>query len=265
MANGDDHRRRRIVVRLGRRVTLAEVTSVGAAFRAPSARLAGKCDEALVIPATGATWCRLRGAVGGQIWPPALGHVSRRLIPLHADQLSTPPPEAVSLFPGTYIECRDGYVGRLDGLVVESDTGATVGFLVRARAGLGEIITGPRDPLAHMLPVAGQTLLVPPAWAKAPETVARFYGADHHLKIDATAAQVARCLTLRDDATLAQEIWTLLGQNKAIAPYIERFAITVRDGAVTITGPALSHRLSAAVEQDVWHIPGVLDVTNALR
>lgn len=251
---------RRIVLRLGARVALDAIASLPARLRATPSLLRGKLGEALVAPATGDLWCRLNGAFASQIWPPEIKRVETRVFPLTDRQPPTPPPEVVSLFPGTYVACRDGFVGRLEGVVVESASGTASALVVRLRSRLEDVVSSPGDPLAPLVGVAGQAVLLAPAWAKSPETVAQLFGNAHQLTLDATAFQVAHSLMLRDDATLTQDIWAILGQNKAYAPYLGRFTVQVRDGTVTLAGPAISPRLAAAVEQDVWHVPGVLDV-----
>ncbi len=80
--------------------------------------------------------------------------------------------------------------------------------------------------------------------------------------LNASAAQVARCLVLRGDAELTADIWAILAANPAIEPSLSLLRVSVREGVVTLLGslPTSRHRLSA--EQDIWHVPGVLAVHN---
>jgi len=82
----------------------------------------------------------------------------------------------------------------------------------------------------------------------------------HHLKLDATAPQVAHGLHLRDDVDLQHDVYAIIAHNPALATYLSALRVTVHDGAVHVSGVALSPRLRASMEQDIWHVPGVLAV-----
>jgi hypothetical protein len=262
--DGTDQQPRKLVLRLGGRVNLEKLPSLPERFRTRVSHLSGNLGMLLLRPTTGEAWCRLSSGLSGQIWPPSVKRLDARTYPLNFQQPVTPTPDAIDLHPHMYCECRDGYVGKLEGVVIDALSGAVTGLLVRMRTGVEEDISGPRDPLAALVEVAGRQVLVPPSWAKSPETVNHLIGSDHHLKLDASASQVAHSLELRGDARLLQDVYAILQKNHALASYLSDFRISVHDGDVTIAGVALSPRLRASVEQDIWHVPGVLNVHNQL-
>jgi len=259
---GQDTRQRKVVLRLGSQVRLGMINSLPERYRARASQLAGRLNIVFLQPTTAEAWCRLSGGLGGQIWPPSIKRVEARTLPLNEKQPSTPPPDAIDLRHHTPIDCQRSYIGRLEGVVIESVTGLAQALLVHIRADVAEIISGYGDPMRSLLPHAGQSLMVPPDWARAKGEVTQ--GATHRLRMEATIQQIAHGLVLRGDDELLQDVWTILRQNPAVAPYITEFRIIVQDGTVTIAGAPLSPRLHASVEQDIWHIPGVLDIRNLL-
>jgi len=144
--------------------------------------------------------------------------------------------------------------------VLDGVMGRATALLVRIRRDLEDIIASPEDPLAELVEVQGQRLLLSSEWAKSPESVRYIFGMTHHLKLNATAAQVAHGLYLRDDGDLLHDIYAILGHNRALATYLCSLRVTVQDGAAQVSGVALSPRLRASMEQDIWHVPGVLSV-----
>ncbi len=257
-------RRDRLVLRLGSQVDLNEVLSVPERYRQRLTQLAGRLGSVFLYPEAGEVWCKLSRGLGGQVWPPTIKRVDARTFPMNSRQTPTPPPDAIELHPRMGVECRDGDVGRLEGIVLAGATGAAEALLVRVRSALENVVTSPLDPLAVFIPEQGQLLLVPPEWAKTAETVTHTFGAAHALRIEASAAQVAHSLHLRDDGDLTQDVNAILGKSPALAPYLNDFRVAVHDGVVRLSGPALSPRLRASLEQDIWHVPGVLAVRSAL-
>jgi hypothetical protein len=258
-------RRHLMVLRLGSSARLAGIASIAERWRARASQLSGRLGAVIVQPGTGTGWCRLSQGLSGQIWPPSLKRIEMRTIPLNAQQPPTPESPYVELTPGQPVACHEGTVGRLEGVVVETTQGIVSSLLVRVPARLNDQIGGPEDPLAALLHVAGSRVMVPPAWAVMPESHNGSSIAHAHvLHLNATASQVAHSLVLREDADLVQEVYGILSRSPALRVYISEIRVTVSDGLVTLVGPALSPRLRASVEQDVWHIPGVLDVRNEL-
>lgn len=256
---------RKLVLRLGAKVNLESLPSLPSHFRARVSHLSGTLGVVFMCPSTGEAWCRLNSGYAGQIYPPSIKHIEARTFPLNYRQIVTPTPDAIDLHPHMFVECRDGYVGKLAGVVSDAGTGIVTSLLTRVRTGLAAAIAGPSDPLAPLMEVAGQEVMISPAWAKTPETVNHLLGAGHHLRIDATASQVAHSLVLRDDGQLLQDVYAILGKSHAVANYLNDFQVSVHDGEVTISGVALSPRLRAAVESDIWHVPGVLFIRNNLN
>ena len=252
--------RSKLLLRLGAGAHLDEIPSLPERFRQRVTLLQGKLGSVFLMPETGDIWCRLSSGLSGQIWPPAIKRVDARTFPTNARQMPTPAPDAIELFPQMFVECRDGYVGKLEGVVLDLATGTANALLVHIRRDLADIVVSPEDPLAELVEVQGQRLLIAPDWAKAPETLRHALGVQHHLKINATAPQVASGLHLRDDGDLQQDVYTILAQNPALATYLSDLRVTVQDGAVLVSGASLSPRLRASLEQDIWHVPGVLAV-----
>ncbi len=259
-----DSRPRRMVLRLGGAVRLAGISSIPDRWRVRASQLNGRLGVIVLQPTTSFAWCRLSEGLNGQIWPPSLKRVEARVIPLNDQQPATPTPPFIDLYPQMILECHEGHVGKLYGVVIETATGIVTELVMRVPGRLGDQIPGPTDPLAALLVVEGQRVLVPPSWAKEPETSRTLLGTTRCLKLDASAAQVSRCLVLRDDAELVQEVYAILSKNPALETFMSGVRVSVIDGAVTLAGPPLSPRLRASVEQDVWHIPGVLNVRNQL-
>ncbi len=249
-SSGPQHR---TVLRLGTRCALDIFPSLPERYRARETQSHGKLGQILLLVATNEIWCRLDSEVSGQVWPPGIVRTDARIVPLRAEQSPTPPPEAIALYPHMLIEGREGFVGKLQGIVVATSSGLAGSLLVHVRKDLDGGISGPSDPLRLLLPVEGQEIMVAADWAKISET-------NHHLRLDATIAQIAHGLVLRPDREIQQDIWNILGESRALAPYIGQFQVDVQDGAVTITGQSISGRLRSSLEQDIWHVSGVLSV-----
>ncbi|HEY7974219.1 MAG TPA: BON domain-containing protein, partial [Ktedonobacterales bacterium] len=66
----------------------------------------------------------------------------------------------------------------------------------------------------------------------------------------------------RSDGQMTASVWQILSENPAIAPYLARLRVQVRDGEVTLLGTLPTPRHRASAEQDIWHIPGVIAVRN---
>jgi hypothetical protein len=249
----------RQVLRFGARVSLGDVRTLPGRSRSGAGGPSGVLAEARLRARAGEIWCRLRPAR-----PFARGV---RTLALNTTQPPTPTPDALELRRGMRVWCASGAVGKLMGVVVDRGTGLAVGLVVRVRGDVEAEATWPTAPLWPLLPVAGQTMLLPPAWATNVEKTEGAFpplGGEARLILDASASQVAHSLVLRPDADLLAGIWAVLDANPAISPLMGGVRVNVRDGMVTLLGtvPTTRHRLSA--EQDVWHVPGVLGVRNEL-
>lgn len=257
--------RRYNVLRLGSRVRLSTIPSIPQRLRPRVTYLSGRLGMIYLGASTGEVWCRLNDGLNGQIWPPSIRRSPARTIPLNDKQEPSPTIDAIDLHPQMSVDCRDGHVGKLEGLVIESLTGIANGLLVQVRDNIQEELSGPSDPRMPLTRISGRHVMIPPVWSKAPEAITHSLGLTRYLmRIDATAAQVSQCLVLRDDGQIAQDVWDILSNNKAVAPYLGDFRVQVHDGTVTIAGPPISPRLRASVEQDIWHVSGVLNVRNLL-
>jgi hypothetical protein len=247
----------RRIVRLGARLDLGEVSTLPARYRGSLGGPQGTLVSARLRARTSEIWCRLRAS------RPFARAV--RTIPLTTTQPPAPTPDALDLRPHERIDCLGGRVGHLEGVVLDAHTGLTTELLIRVRHDVAAEVERPTDPLAPLLGVQGQRILVPPSWASKAVPVhapVRFMPDVPRLMLNASAAQVARCLVLRGDAELTADIWAILAANPAIEPSLSLLRVSVREGVVTLLGslPTSRHRLSA--EQDIWHVPGVLAVHN---
>lgn len=253
----------RRVLHFGDRVLGADVPSVPERYRGmegPSGRL----DAVRLHPSTGEVWLRLR--------PSDMRHPLRRLIrmyPLNATQPPTPAPtpEILDLRGGMRVCCHDGYLGRLEGIAIDPRAGLAIELLVRIRGDARAAITSLTDPLAYLLPVSGQRLLLAASWAHSTKPdIGRQWlrGGGAVLQLDATAEQSASATALRADGDIAGDVIRLLDANPALAPYTARIRVTVRDGEVTLLGSVPTRRHRASAEQDAWHVSGVFAVRNEL-
>jgi hypothetical protein len=247
------------VLRLGERVDLSDIETIPARHRGSMGGPRGILVSARLRARTSDVWCRLRST---RPFARAL-----RTIPLDATQPPTPTPDVLDLRRHARVDCTGGVVGQLEGLVIDTHTGRVTELLVRVRGDVAADVARPNDPLAPLVSVAGQRLLVPPVWASradASKAALPFMPAAHRVTLQATAAQIAHGVVLRDDAALEADVWRILAVNPAVEPGLGRVRVVVREGVVTLLGalPSARHRLSA--EQDVWHVPGVLGVHNEI-
>lgn len=249
----------RRVFRLGTRVRAGDLPTIPPRYRTGVDGPLGALVGARLRARPGEIWFRLRAT---RPWARRV-----RTVPIATTQPPTPTPDALELRRNMPVDCDGGHVGRLEGVVVDARAGLATELLVHVRGDVEADVEGPTSPLAPLVPVRGQRVLVPPAWATKTTKVASplpFMGGGVRLKLSASAAQIAHSLVLRRDAELAADIQAILAVNPAVEPSLPRMRVVVRDGTVTLLGsvPTARHRLSA--EQDVWHVPGVLAVQNEL-
>lgn len=223
----------------------------------------GKLVSARLRPASGEVWLRLRPAGLDQLRKRVL-----RTVPLNSTQPPAPAPDALELRGGMHVTCHDGLVGRLEGVTIDTRQGTVIELLVRIRSDVAAVIPNPLAPLARLLAVSGQQLLLPPAWAnstKEDPSHMPLRPAELTLHLDASAEQVASGARLRRDGDIAADIWNMLDANPAIAPYTGSITVNVNDGEAVISGSVPTARHRASAEQDIWHIPGVFALRNDLR
>lgn len=257
--DGDDGATR-MIFRFGQKIRGENVPSVPARYRGGPGGPAGRVVSALIRPSSGETWLRIR--IGDAPWQRQV-----RTIPLNADQPPTPTPESVELRGGIRTYCHDGYVGRLEGIALDTRSGLAQQIVVRIRGNTLADVENPSDPLFSLVGVGGQLLLLPPAWvvsATHESSGFPFGSGSTHLKLDASAEQVASGLAVRSDGELTSAIWNILDDNPAIVPFTGQIRVLVHDGDVTLRGMVPSPRHRASAEQDVWHVPGVFSVHNEL-
>ena len=111
----------------------------------------------------------------------------------------------------------------------------------------------------------GQEALISPTWAVSvaqSSSMLPFVAPELTLRLDATVEQVASAATLRTDGQLTAAVWQILSENPALAPYLARLRVQVRDGEVTLLGELPTPRHRASAEQDIWHLPGVIALRN---
>jgi hypothetical protein len=249
------------VLRFGEKVARADLVTVPERYRGPEG-LEGRLIDVRLRPASGEVWLRLRA---GDVFRPWKRIV--RTVPLNGSQSPTPTPDAVELRGGMRVLCHEGYVGRLEGVAIDGNLGIATDVLVHIRGDVLAEVDSPTSPMAWLLNVSGQRLLLPPAWvtaAKHEHAGMALNGSGDVLHLDASAEQVASGFRLRPDGDVAADIWQIFEVNPAIAPYTGRIRVTVRDGDVTLLGTLPSARHRASAEQDVWHVPGVFAVHNEI-
>jgi hypothetical protein len=249
------------VLRLGSRIRGDDVPTVPERYRGLDGPT-GKVTSARLLPATGELWLRL---LRMSFRPPFERTI--RTIPLGGRQSPAPAPDALELRGGMRIYCHEGYVGRLEGVALDTGTGLCNALLIHVRSDVLDDVEIPTSPLASLLDVAGQRLLVAPAWAgsvKRRPRQAPFRGDILTLHLDASPEQIASGTRLYSDEKVAADIWNILDDNPAISPYTGRLHLEVHDGTVRIWGRLPTPRHRASAEQDIWHVPGVFALHNQI-
>lgn len=250
----------RHVVRLGKKLKGEDVPTVPPRYRGGPGGPTGRLVAVRLRPATGEAWLRLRA--GDAPWQNAV-----RTIPLNASQPPAPLPDTLELRGGTRVRCHDGYVGRLEGVVLDNGAGTVQELIVRVRSNVLADVESNVDPMNALLRVSGQQVLLPPAWAKSTTRESSnlpFRGGAMTLLLDATPEQIAAGTVLRSDAALAGDIQNFWNDNPALLPYTAHMHVVVKDGEATLLGTVPSPRHKATAEQDAWHVPGVFAVNNDL-
>jgi hypothetical protein len=253
-SNAGIGRPRRHLLRFGAKISGEDVPSVPERYRGldgPSGKLMG----VRLVPASGDLWLRL---VRTSHRPPFERTV--RTIPLNDRQSPAPAPDAIELRGAMRVYCPDGYVGRLEGVTFDVGGGLALELLVHIRSDVLSEVETTTSPLAPLLPVAGQRVLISPNWAASvkpePGTVP-FRREVLTLHVDATPEQLASGTALRPDQAVAGDVLNILAANPALAPFVSRIRVDVHDGTVRLLGSLPTARHRASAEQDIWHIPGV--------
>jgi hypothetical protein len=177
------------------------------------------------------------------------------------------PPDGFLLHGDLRARCHEGYIGKVEGLALDLRTGEALGLLLHLRSDVLSAITRAADPFYQLLPLAGQRILVPPAWMRSVSRTRAslpFLPDEETLHLDASVEQVASATIVRSDPELEADISRILEENAALAPLLARISIEVRDGVVRLRGEAPTPRHIASIEQDIWHVPGVNGVRNEL-
>ncbi|MGZ3664775.1 MAG: BON domain-containing protein [Ktedonobacterales bacterium] len=252
----------RHVLRFGQKLVEDDVPTVPARYRGIDTPL-GKLVGGRVRAASGEIWLRLR--------PNELRRRMNRgmlTVPLNGTQSPAPTPDALELRSDMRVYCHDGYVGRLEGIVIDPSVGVAIELILRIR---GNVMAGVRtatSPMASLIGLNGQQVLVPPSWihsTKIEPSDVPFRGPSVALHLDASAEQVASGTRLRTDAEIASDVWTILVANPAVGPYAGDLQVAVQDGNVTLQGQLPSPRHRASAEQDIWHVPGVFGLRDDVR
>ena len=252
--NDKDALHRNMILRLGSQIRLSDIASIPETYQDTPDQLNGRLGSIYLNAEASDIWCRINGGISSQVWPPAVKHIEARIFPLHKRQSTTPPPNAIELLPQMAVLCEEGKFGKLTGILIDTRIGKASSLLVHVRSNNDAFLSK-----------SGDTLLVPPNWVAAPNSAASLQLKPHQLLIDASVHQIAHGMVLRDDAEIMQDVWTILGKNPALQPYVAQMHVHVMDGSVSITGPALSPRLRSSLEQEIWHIPGVFNLRNLIR
>ena len=260
--NMNGMRSARRVLRFGQKIVGDDVPTVPTRYRGIDGPL-GKLVGVRVRPTNGEVWLRLR--------PIELRRrINRGLltVPLNGAQSPAPTPDALELRSGMRVYCHDGYVGRLEGLAIDPRAGLAVELAVRIR---GNVLAGIRvatSPMASLIGLDGQQILLPPSWVhstKIEPSEVPFRGPSVALYLDASAEQVASGTRLRTDEEIAADVWAILAANPAVGPYVGALRIAVHDGNVTLQGELPSPRHRASAEQDIWHVPGIFSLRDEVH
>jgi len=252
----------RRIFRFGRKLRGEDLPNVPERFRGvhgPSGRLV----SVRLRPSTGEAWFQLEESALPLRW-----RAVTKTIPLHDRQpLSpVPAPDIVEMRGGMRVLCDEGFVGKLEGVVVVG-AGVVEALLVRVRGDVEAVAEEASSRLAALLPVSGREVLVPASWilsAKEDERGRSPFGGEGTVRLAATAEQIASAEVPRADADIAGDVWRLLNENPALAPYVSRIHVEVAAGEVTLRGTVPSQRHRATAEQDTWHVSGVASVHNEL-
>ncbi len=254
----------RRVLRFGHKLRGDDVPTVPTRFRGiygPTGRLVG----VRLRPATGDLWLRMeRRPPGSRLpWKHELWTVA-----LNGEQPPAPTPDTIELRRGMRVASEEGYIGRVEGIAIDTRAGVATELLVHIRSDVLAAVDLPTSPLAPLIGVAGRRLLLSPAWAvavKAEESTLPFSGTDATLHLNATAEQIASGAELRSDEDVAGAIWAVIAANPALAPYAPDMQVSVHDGDVTVRGTVPTPRHRASLGQDIWHVPGVIALHDELR
>jgi hypothetical protein len=163
------------------------------------------------------------------------------------------------------VQCHEGYIGRLEGLVIETSEGVVSDLIVRVRSDALADVELSSDPMFKLVGAQGQEVFLSPSWAVSvaqSESMLPFFAPELTLRLDATVEQVASAALLRSDGELTASVWQILSENPALAPFLGRLRVQVRDGEVTLLGSLPTRRHRASAEQDIWHLPGVIAMRN---
>jgi len=205
-------------------------------------------------------WLRL--GVGGLLRP-----TKYQTIHVYGSGPDEASPDGFMLHDDLRARCHEGYVGKVEGLALDLHNGEALGILLHVRSDVLAAISRAADPFYQLLPLAGQRILVPPAWMRSvsrAKAALPFLPDEETLQLDASVEQVASATVVRADADLEADIIQILEENPAAAPLLARISIHVRHGVVLLQGEAPTPRHIASIEQDVWHIPGVNGVRNEM-
>ncbi len=148
-------------------------------------------------------------------------------------------------------------VGQFEGLTIAARTGLANGLVVHVRAHPETDVVRPTDPQAALMAVAGRRLVASQAWVRS-------VGPDG-LVLSAFPAQVASSVEYLDDWQVRERIWAILNENPAIQPYVRWLTVEVKDGVAYLGGRLPQSRLRNSAKQDIWHVPGVVGIEDALR
>lgn len=251
-----------LLARFGQRLRAEDMPSVPERYRGLDGPL-GKLTSVRVRPASGEGWLRLQPSDVMRPWRRLV-----RIIPLNGTQAPTPAPTAdvLELRAGMRVYCHEGYVGRLEGVCLDVRAGTVTELLVHIRGDVLSSVEIGTDPLAYLINVSGQRLLLPVAWISSAKQEAGSmpFRSGGVVQLDATPEQIASGTRVRSDGDIAGDILRMFEVNPALNTFTSRMRVEVHDGAVTLLGTVPTPRHRASAEQDVWHVPGVLTVHNEI-
>ncbi len=205
----------RCILRFGQQVRGDTIASIPRHPALGPGGYTGRLLSASILPIAHEAWLRLssRGALP---WKQRV-----RIIALSDRQPEQPPDDAIELRGGLRARCHGGYVGRIEGLSVDANTGRVHDVLLRVRNDVLAEVDTAASPFNALLAVAGQVVQFPPDWISTlgkEKELGGLAGSEPILQLNASPEQIASGMLIRDDGALTAAIWRIWEDDPTIAP-----------------------------------------------
>ena len=191
-----------------------------------------------------------------------------RTIPLGSRQSPAPAPDALELRAGMRVYCHEGYVGKLEGVALDTSNGLCNELLIHIRGDILSDVETTTSPLASLLDVAGQRLLVSPAWASSVKRRGQAGTVSGRCPDSSSRGQSGADSVRNPAATATRRSRVTSGVFSITIPPFPPTPVACisrcSDGTVRIWGSLPTPRHRASAEQDIWHVPGVFALHNQI-